>query len=84
MIFIMPSRPFQLYILPSRLTSAILFSSTEYPTTMSDTEQITTKAYVVAERGGPFELRDVMLDKLHPTEVLVEIKYTGLCHTVRA
>ncbi|VUC22994.1 unnamed protein product [Clonostachys rosea] len=48
---------------------------------MSNAEKITTKAYVVAERGGPFELRDVVLDKLHPTEVLVEIKYTGICHT---
>ncbi|RSL83980.1 hypothetical protein CEP51_004192 [Fusarium floridanum] len=48
---------------------------------MSHTRNIATKAYVVAERGGPFELRDVVLDELQPNEVLVEIKYTGLCHT---
>jgi Zn-dependent alcohol dehydrogenase len=49
---------------------------------MPDTKRTATKAYVVAERGGPFELRDVVLDGLQPNEVLVEIKYTGLCHTV--
>ncbi|KAI8680421.1 PKS-ER domain-containing protein [Fusarium keratoplasticum] len=48
---------------------------------MPDTKRTVTKAYVVAERGGPFELRDVVLDGLQPNEVLVEIKYTGLCHT---
>lgn len=50
---------------------------------MSETKRAVTKAYVVAERGGPFELREVVLDGLQPNEVLVEIKYTGLCHTVR-
>ncbi|KAE8379697.1 chaperonin 10-like protein [Aspergillus bertholletiae] len=42
---------------------------------------ITTKAYVVEEKGAPFVLRDVILDQVQPSEVLVEIKYTGLCHT---
>lgn len=50
---------------------------------MSHPQKLATKAYVVAERGGPFELRDVVLDELQPNEVLVEIEYTGLCHTVR-
>lgn len=27
-------------------------------------------------------LRDVVLDALQPDELLVEIKFTGLCHTV--
>jgi hypothetical protein len=41
-----------------------------------------TRAYVVAERGAPFELVDVRLDKLQPSEVLVEMLFTGVCHTV--
>ncbi|KAI8724233.1 PKS-ER domain-containing protein [Fusarium sp. LHS14.1] len=48
---------------------------------MSHPQKLVSKAYVVAERGGPFELRDVVLDGLQPNEVLVEIEYTGLCHT---
>ncbi|KAI0189068.1 GroES-like protein [Astrocystis sublimbata] len=41
-----------------------------------------TKAYVVSEKGAPFVLTDVILDdELRPDEVLVEMKYTGLCHT---
>ncbi|KAL2692489.1 hypothetical protein Neosp_002899 [[Neocosmospora] mangrovei] len=48
---------------------------------MSHPQKLVPKAYVVAERGGPFELRDVVLDGLQPNEVLVEIEYTGLCHT---
>ncbi|KAL3433949.1 chaperonin 10-like protein [Aspergillus tetrazonus] len=42
---------------------------------------IPTKAYLVEEEGGPFVLKDVVLDQLEPDEVLVEMKYTGLCHT---
>jgi Zn-dependent alcohol dehydrogenase len=41
-----------------------------------------TKAYVVADRGSPFELVDVQLDELQANEVLVEMLYTGVCHTV--
>ena len=42
----------------------------------------TTRAYVLEKLNAPFELRDVVLGELQPSEVLVEIKYTGLCHTV--
>lgn len=42
----------------------------------------TTRAYVLEKANAPFVLRDVVLDALQPSEVLVEIKYTGLCHTV--
>ncbi|OJJ05103.1 hypothetical protein ASPVEDRAFT_74525 [Aspergillus versicolor CBS 583.65] len=42
---------------------------------------IPTKAYVVDRKGAPFVLRDVVLDALQPDELLVEMKYTGLCHT---
>ncbi|KAJ5898913.1 Polyketide synthase enoylreductase [Penicillium taxi] len=42
---------------------------------------IPTKAYVVDSPGAPFTLQDVILDEVKPDEVLVEIQYTGLCHT---
>jgi Zn-dependent alcohol dehydrogenase len=46
--------------------------------------QIPTKAFVVDAPGSPFILRDVILDEVRSNEVLVEMKYTGLCHTVRS
>lgn len=44
--------------------------------------KVSTKAFVVDELGAPFKLQDIILDELHADEVLVEIKYTGICHTV--
>ena len=49
---------------------------------MGTHSNIITKAYVVGHKGGPFVLKDVLLDEVRDDEVLVEIKYTGLCHTV--
>lgn len=46
-------------------------------------KQIPTKAFVVKEPNSPFVLSDVVLDEVRSNEVLVEMKYTGLCHTVR-
>lgn len=48
---------------------------------MDQLKQIRTKAYVVEDKGAPFVLRDVILDEVLDHEVLVEIKYTGICHT---
>lgn len=45
-------------------------------------KKIPTKAFVVESPGAPFVLKDVVLDEVRPQEVLVEMKYTGLCHTV--
>ncbi|KAJ9607706.1 hypothetical protein H2200_007784 [Cladophialophora chaetospira] len=42
---------------------------------------IPTKALVVEKPGAPFVLQDVILDEVRPNELLVEIKYAGLCHT---
>ncbi|KAI1616902.1 putative alcohol dehydrogenase [Exophiala viscosa] len=42
---------------------------------------ITTKALVVEKPGAPFVVEDVVLDKLRDNELLVDIKYAGLCHT---
>jgi Zn-dependent alcohol dehydrogenase len=44
---------------------------------------IPTKALVVEKPGAPFVLQDVVLDEVRPNELLVEIKYAGICHTVR-
>ncbi|KAJ5168094.1 Polyketide synthase enoylreductase [Penicillium canariense] len=44
-------------------------------------KQIPTKAFVVDAPKSPFVLQDVVLDEVRDHEVLVEMKYTGLCHT---
>ena len=49
---------------------------------MDQPKNISTKAYVVESKGSPFTLKDVILDEVQPDEVLVEMKYTGICHTV--
>lgn len=49
----------------------------EYPA-----KDIVTKALVVEEVGSPFKLMEVVLDEVRRDEVLVEILYSGLCHTV--
>ncbi|KAJ5148319.1 hypothetical protein N7526_001671 [Penicillium atrosanguineum] len=48
---------------------------------MQGPKNIHTQAYVVQSKGAPFELQDVVLDEIRPNEVLVEMKYTGVCHT---
>ncbi|KAM0252545.1 hypothetical protein ACHAQJ_007677 [Trichoderma viride] len=48
---------------------------------MHDIKDIPTKAYVIEGIGSPFILQDVLLDEIQNHEVLVEIMYTGLCHT---
>ncbi|EKV07278.1 Polyketide synthase, enoylreductase [Penicillium digitatum] len=44
-------------------------------------KQIPTTAFVVEKPGTPFVLQDVVLDEVRAREVLVEMKYTGICHT---
>ncbi|KUJ06727.1 putative alcohol dehydrogenase [Mollisia scopiformis] len=44
-------------------------------------KNIPTRALVVEKPGSPFILQDVTLDEVRDNEVLVEMKYTGLCHT---
>ncbi|KAI1917344.1 hypothetical protein LOZ65_005113 [Ophidiomyces ophidiicola] len=48
---------------------------------VSGSAPIVSKAYVVDAKGTPFALKDVVLDSLQSDEVLVELKYTGICHT---
>lgn len=45
-------------------------------------KNIPTRALVVEKPGAPFILEDITLDEVRDNEVLVEMKYTGLCHTV--
>jgi len=42
-----------------------------------------TQALVIAKPGDPFKYEDVDVDdaNLRDDEVLVEMKYTGVCHT---
>ena len=43
-----------------------------------------TKAFVVQEPKADFTLTNITLDEVRPDEVLVETKYSGICHTVRS
>jgi hypothetical protein len=45
-------------------------------------KNIHTLALVVDKAGSPFLLQEIVLDEVRDDELLVEIKYTGLCHTV--
>lgn len=46
---------------------------------MSD--QVHSKAAVVRQAGGPFQIEDVLLDEPRDDEVLVRVVATGMCHT---
>lgn len=43
---------------------------------------IETEALVVAKPGDDFKLTPIILDEVKGNEVLVEMKYSGICHTV--
>lgn len=43
---------------------------------------IETEALVVAKPGEHFQLTPIILDQVRGNEVLVEMKYSGICHTV--
>ncbi|KAH0429152.1 alcohol dehydrogenase [Colletotrichum camelliae] len=47
----------------------------------SDLKNIETVGYVVEEVNADFKLVPVILDEIRPDEVLVEMKYSGVCHT---
>ncbi|KAK6385861.1 hypothetical protein LTS17_001433 [Exophiala oligosperma] len=42
---------------------------------------IPTQALVVGTRGAPFKLTQIILDEVRDNEVLVEVMYSGVCHT---
>ena len=43
---------------------------------------IETVALVVDKPGGAFELKPVVFDEVRDDEYLVEMLYSGICHTV--
>lgn len=47
------------------------------------TKDIETLAYVVHGPKEDFVLEDVVLDEMHDDEVLIDMKFSGICHTVR-
>lgn len=49
----------------------------------AQTKDIDTIAYVVHNPKEDFVLEDVVLDELRDDEVLVDMKFSGICHTVR-
>jgi Zn-dependent alcohol dehydrogenase len=46
-------------------------------------KDIPTRAIVVEAPGAPFILQNVILDEVRPHELLIQMMYTGICHTVR-
>lgn len=49
---------------------------------MTATTNIETEAFVVDEPNAPFKLTPIILDEMRDDEYLIEMKYTGICHTV--
>ena len=50
-------------------------------TTPPTPSNIQTEALVVDEAKAEFKLTTVILDEVRPDEVLIEMKYSGICHT---
>lgn len=48
---------------------------------MSQSIPETQKAQVIEKTGGPVEFKDIPVQKPGPDEVLINIKYSGVCHT---
>merc|ERR1712137_320154 len=63
-------------------TSTSTSNSTRDQLTMSS-PQIPEKqwAQVIEKTGGPLEYKQIPVQKPGPDEVLVNVKYTGVCHT---
>lgn len=46
------------------------------------TSNIDTIGYVVHEAKADFKLEDIVLTEMQDDELLVDMKYSGICHTV--
>lgn len=46
-----------------------------------ETSNISTLAYVVHAPGEPFKLEPVTLSSMQPNELLIDMHYSGICHT---
>lgn len=49
---------------------------------MVTTSNIETEAFVVDEPNAPFKLTPIIIDEMRDDEFLIEMKYSGICHTV--
>lgn len=45
-------------------------------------KNIPTQALVIEKPKSPFVLRNVVIDEVRDDELLIEMLYTGVCHTV--
>ena len=45
---------------------------------------VQTRALVVREPKADFTMTTITLDEVRADEILVEMKYSGICHTVRS
>jgi hypothetical protein len=50
----------------------------------TQTTNIETEAFVVDAPNAPFTLTPIILDEMRKDEYLIEMKYSGICHTVSA
>jgi Zn-dependent alcohol dehydrogenase len=48
----------------------------------TQTTNIETEAFVVDAPNAPFTLTPIILDEMRKDEFLIEMKYSGICHTV--
>jgi len=48
---------------------------------MTSTTNIETEAFVVDSPNAPFKLTPIVLDEMREDEFLIEMKYSGICHT---
>jgi Zn-dependent alcohol dehydrogenase len=48
----------------------------------TQTTNIETEAFVVDAPNAPFTLTPIILDEMRQDEFLIEMKYSGICHTV--
>ncbi|KAM0417188.1 hypothetical protein ACHAPT_012825 [Fusarium lateritium] len=48
---------------------------------MANPTNISTEALVVEKPGADFVMKPIVLDEVRSDEVLVEMKYSGICHT---
>jgi Zn-dependent alcohol dehydrogenase len=48
----------------------------------TQTTNIETEAFVVDAPNAPFTLTPIILDEMCKDEFLIEMKYSGICHTV--
>ena len=49
----------------------------------TSTKNIETIGYVVHGPKEEFKLEELVLDEMQDDELLVDMKYSGICHTVR-